>query len=181
MSSSASGAEQHSNSNTSGRIGNIFDDPELVTSIMRMPSLPGHSVALLDALPGEQFVGQLQDAPARASGLQKPGSGDQSYMLEEESVGKLRLLCSFTWTACLNAPTREVCDVSGALRKRQALQEKSKKAQRRYRERKKAPLLLMHINHVPAYSSSAADGLNARRLSVTDSTPWQMPSVAVAG
>ena len=96
MSSSASGAEQHSNSNTSGRIGNIFDDPELVSSIMRMPSLPGHSVALLDALPGEQFVGQLQDAPARASGLQKPGSRDQSYMLEEETVGKLRLLCSFT-------------------------------------------------------------------------------------
>ena len=171
MSSLASGAEQHSNSNTSGRIGNIFDDPELVTSIMRMPSLPGHSDALLDALPGEQFVGQLQDAPARASGLQKPESGDQSYMLEEETVGKLRLLCSFTWTASLNAPTQEVYDVSGALRKRQALQEKSKKAQRRYRERKKAPLLLMHINHVPAYSSSAADGLNARCLSVTASTP----------
>jgi hypothetical protein len=150
MSSSGGGAEQHSNNNTSGRIGNIFDDPDLVTSIMRMPSLPGHSDALLDGLPSEKFVGQLQDTPARVSGLQKPESGDQSYMLEEDTVGTLWLLCNSKWTASLNVSTREECDASGALRKRQALQEKSKKAQRRYRERKKVRLFQMCINHVLA-------------------------------
>ena len=107
MSSSASSAEQHSNSNTPGRIGNIGDDPDLVTSPTKMPSLPSHNDALLDPLPGERLVGQLENTPTRASGLQTPESGDQSYMLEEDTVGKLRLLCSTAWTASLNALTQK--------------------------------------------------------------------------
>ncbi|CAK0782705.1 hypothetical protein CVIRNUC_005900 [Coccomyxa viridis] len=119
MSSSASGVQSNS---TSGKLGNIFDDPDLVSSIMRMPSFPAQSrdaecggPMALENLPPDPFVGRIQEPmigiPGRA--LHKPESGDQSFMLEEET------------------------DL-GVLRKRQALQEKSKKAQRRYRERKKA-------------------------------------------
>ena len=93
MSSSASGVQSNSNP-TSGKIGNIFDDPDLVSSIMRMPSFPKNSNAaepgshmLLDSLPSDPFVGHIQDTAAGASQRtpHKHESGDQSCILEEET------------------------------------------------------------------------------------------------
>ena len=93
MSSSASGVQSNSNQ-TSGRIGNIFDDPDLVSSIMRMPSFPKQSSAaepgghmLLDSLPSDPFVGHIQDNAAGTSqrAPYKHESGDQSCILEDET------------------------------------------------------------------------------------------------
>ena len=98
MSSSASGVQSNSN-NTSGRIGNIFDDPDLVSSIMRMPTFPKQSSGtepqgptLLDTLPSDPFISHIQDSQVGTPRhtLHKPESGDQSYILEEETdLGEL--------------------------------------------------------------------------------------------
>ena len=113
----------------------------------------------LENLPPDPFVSRIQEPmigiPGRA--LHKPESGDQSYMLEEESdlgelsvpiccdcasqaqghivPGPVDVLCKILKS--LHYRIAYVCGCPGVLRKRQALQEKSKKAQRRYRERKK--------------------------------------------
>lgn len=99
MSSSASGVQSNS---TSGKFGNIFDDPELVSSIMRMPSFPAQGTMadprgamFLDGIMPADLLGQVQDTAAGISGraLHKPESGDQSYLLEEETDLGERLAC----------------------------------------------------------------------------------------